>query len=463
MGSLSQGFVLFTILVSLRESIAALRFSQDLALHPLSSPGRRLWFLIPGDLDTPTGGYRYDRRMLQGLTDLGWRVEHCPLDPSFPTPTPAALEQARLCLAAIGDGELVVIDGLAFGALPGLAEAEGPRLRLVALVHHPLGLETGLTPERAAELCRAEARALAQARLILVTSHFTHRLLTSSAGWGLDASRLRVVEPGIDRVLHGLDQGLPLSGTACVRVIDEPAPEPSLASAAPDSGRLRLRRDEAEGHDLARGDRKQGRGYQPGALSRRLAAARPPRLLCVATLTPRKGHDLLLRALAALRDLPWQLNCVGSFDRDPAWAEQLVRWRDELGLAGRVSFLGALSQAELDRRYRRADLFVLPSRFEGYGMVCAEALAHGLPILASRVGAIGDLVPVEAGLLVPPDDPLALEGALRRLLEDPALRLWLVRGARAAGARLPGWEAAVAAFAAALAASVKHPEEDRHG
>jgi len=154
---------------------------------------------------------------------------------------------------------------------------------------------------------------------------------------------------------------------------------------------------------------------------------------------------------------------VGSLDRDPAWAEQLVRWRDELGLAGRVSFLGALGQAELDRCYRRADLFVLPSRFEGYGMVCAEALAHGLPILASRVGAIGDLVPAEAGLLVPPDDPLALEGALRRLLEDPALRLQLARGARVAGARLPGWEVAVAAFAAALDDAASSPRGENGG
>ncbi len=276
----------------------------------------------------------------------------------------------------------MLVDGLAFGALPELAEAEGRRLRLVALVHHPLALETGLAPERAAALRDAEVRALAQARLILVTSRFTATLLI---GWGVPPGRLRVVEPGTD-----------------------PAP-------------------------IAQGS---GSG--------------PLRLLCVASLTPRKGHDLLLHALAGLRDRSWHLDCVGSLDRDPAWAQGLIRLRDELGLGGRVSLLGTLSDEDLAGRYGAADLFVLPSRFEGYGMVFAEALARGLPILASRAGAVGATVPPEAGLLVPADDPAALGQALRRLMADPALRRRLARGARAAGLGLPTWRDAVATFAAAL-------------
>ncbi len=309
-------------------------------------------------------------------------METCPLDPSFPAPTDAARYEASRVLAAIPDGGLVLVDGLAFGTLPELAEAEGCRLRLVALVHHPLALETGLAPERAAALRNAEVRALCQARLILVTSHFTATLL---AGWGLSRLRIRVVEPGTD-----------------------PAP------AAQGSG------------------------------------SGPLRLLCVASLTPRKGHDLLLRALAGLMDESWQLDCVGSRDRDQAWAEGLLRLRAELGLAGRVRLLGSLADEDLARRYGVADLFVLPSRFEGYGMVLAEALARGLPILACRAGAIGDLIPPEAGILVPPEDPMALRQALRCLMTDPALRRRLARGARVAGLGLPTWGHALAAFAAAL-------------
>ncbi len=179
------------------------------------------------------------------------------------------------------------------------------------------------------------------------------------------------------------------------------------------------------------------------------------RLLCVASLTPRKGHDLLLRALAGLRAEPWHLDCVGSLDRNPAWAEGLIRLRDELGLAGRVSFPGTLGEEELEGRYGGADLFVLPSRFEGYGMVFAEALAHGLPILATRAGASGETVPPEAGLLVPADDPVALRQALRRLMADTALRGRLAKGARTAGICLPTWRDAVAAFAAALEEAVE--------
>lgn len=390
----------------------------------------RLWALIPGDLDSPTGGYRYDRRILAGLTDLGWRVRHCPLDASFPLPTPAALYQATQVLAAIPDGELVLVDGLAYGALPDLAEAESQRLRLVALVHHPLALETGLSTELASALRESEIRALAQARLILVTSRFTARLLTEAGGWGVTPDRVRVVEPGMELVVA-----------------------PDGATATHQDGRQGHDQNQDQPWDVAQAiSPASATGPGTPAIFGGLTAPRPLRLLCVASLTPRKGHDLLLRALAGLRDYGWHLDCIGSHDLDPAWAKSLLGWCEEWGLGGRVTFRGPLPAEDLGRHYAAADLFVLPSRFEGYGMVCAEALAHGLPILATRAGALEDTVPAEAGLLVPPEDAQALAGALLRLLEDPGLRRRLTLGARAAGLRLPTWEQSSAAFATALLA-----------
>ena len=181
-----------------------------------------------------------------------------------------------------------------------------------------------------------------------------------------------------------------------------------------------------------------------------------PRLLSVGALVPRKGHDVLLRALADVSDLAWRFDCVGCTNRDPNWSGTLLRLRDALGLRERVSFSGVLSRRELDRRYAEADLFVLASRFEGYGMVLAEALARGLPILAARSGAVPETVPPGAGVLVQPDDPAALAEALRVLLTDAGLRRRLAAGSRAAGLRLPTWPQAVAAFAAAC-------EEVLHG
>jgi glycosyltransferase involved in cell wall biosynthesis len=173
-------------------------------------------------------------------------------------------------------------------------------------------------------------------------------------------------------------------------------------------------------------------------------------LLCVASLTPRKGHLVLLEALAALRELPWRLTCVGSPERDPACARAIACAVERHGLGDRVRMVGEQPEAGLQPFYEAADLFVLASHHEGYGMVLAEALARGLPIVATSAGAIPDTVPPTAGILVPPGDPPALAAALRRLLLEPALRRDLADGARAARARLPGWADAARAFAAEL-------------
>jgi glycosyltransferase involved in cell wall biosynthesis len=179
-------------------------------------------------------------------------------------------------------------------------------------------------------------------------------------------------------------------------------------------------------------------------------------LLCVAALTPGKGHDVLLDGLATATDLPWRCECVGSLVRDPAFAEGVRRRARDSGLGERVSFPGPRTGPELDRAYAAADLLVLASRAETYGMVVTEALARGLPVLAAEVGGVPEALGrgddgTRPGLLVPPGDPAALGAALRIWLTDAELRERLRRAARQRRATLRGWPATTAVVAGALA------------
>ena len=176
----------------------------------------------------------------------------------------------------------------------------------------------------------------------------------------------------------------------------------------------------------------------------------PLRLLAVGTVTPRKGHLLLIEALADLRDFDWQLTCIGSLERNRATAEALRCAVAAQKLGDRVALVGECPQEALTAAYREADIFVLPSYEEGYGMAYAEALAHGLPIVATTAGAIPETVPATAALLVPPGDVSALRNALMRMFTDANLRERLAAGAAVAAAALPDWPTAVRRWAAAL-------------
>ena len=172
--------------------------------------------------------------------------------------------------------------------------------------------------------------------------------------------------------------------------------------------------------------------------------------LCTASLTPRKGHAVLFRALARLKDRAWRLRCAGGDVHGPATAAHLRTLVGELGLSDRVEWLGELETVALEAAYQQADGFVLPSFYEGYGMVLAEALARGLPIISTTAGAIPDTVPVNAGLLVPPGDEAALAEALVRFLDEPGLRERLAAGARAARETLADWSVVSTRFAGEL-------------
>ena len=175
-------------------------------------------------------------------------------------------------------------------------------------------------------------------------------------------------------------------------------------------------------------------------------------ILAIGNLVPRKGHDVLLRTLAGLTDLDWSLALVGA-PLDRPHADGLAALAEELGLARRVRFAGGLAPAALEAEWQRADVFALATHFEGYGMVAAEALAHGLPLAITAGGAIADHVPIEASVVSPPGDVVSFTKGLRRLLFDDALRAEMAEAAWAAGQRLPRWPDRAAAFLAELEAA----------
>lgn len=341
--------------------------------------------VVPDGFDDPlrpSGGNTYDRLVSRGLAAAGRSVHVHPV--AGPWPHPDARSRAALSdtLARIPDDAVVLVDGLVASPAPDVLVPASTRLRLVVLVHMPLG--HGPAADGARE---REGAVLSSAVSVITTSGWTRSCLLEL--YSLDADRVHVAEPG------------------------------------------------AEAADLAPGSAAGGS------------------LLSVAAVARHKGHDVLLDALSRLRDRPWRCVCVGSLDRDAAFVDELRRRASDSGIDGRVRFPGPQTETELARSYRQADVLVLASRGETYGMVVTEALARGLPVVATEVGGVPEALGHGAdgsrpGLLVPPEDPSALGDAIRAWLEDAALRRRLRRAARERRSTLPGWSATTAVVADVL-------------
>jgi glycosyltransferase involved in cell wall biosynthesis len=342
-------------------------------------------FIVPAGIDDParpSGGNRYDRRLARGLDAAGWTVHLHEVPVSWPWPDGRSLGALAAVVGGISDGALVLLDGLVASCAPEVLSSETRRLRLVVLVHMPLGQVT--TDDGARE---REGTVLSAAASIVTTSAWARRALLEL--YSLPCDHVQIAEPGVD-----------------------------LAELAP-------------GTDTA------------GAL------------LSVAAVIPAKGHDVLLDALAQLAGLRWQCLCIGSLERDPIFVERLRRRVVAGGMAHRVRFLGPQAGADLAGSYNAADVLVLPSRMETYGMVVVEALARGLPVVAANVGGVPEALGHGAygtrpGLLIPPDDPAALRDALRAWLEDADLRRRLRRAARERRQSLADWSTTTSAVADVL-------------
>ena len=345
-----------------------------------------LYLVVPGSLARRTGGTIYDVRMAASLQQLGWRVNVRNLEGCFPDADAAARESLGRALSEAPSGARVMIDGLAMGALPDVVRAHGDRLRILALVHHPLADETGLSAKEQKRFAVLEQAALQACCGVVVTSEFTARRLR---GLGVAAGKVRAVHPGT---------------------------EPARLAAGP-------------------------------------GTERPPRLLSVGSVIPRKGHDVLVDALSKLRHLPWSCVCVGSLSHAPEYAEAVTDQVADRELGKRIDLVGECDGDTLEAYYHGSSLFVLASHYEGFGMALREAVARGLPVVSTTGGAIPEAVPAEAAVLVCPGDAEALATALEHLLSGPEgleRRTGLAAAARRAAARLPGWDRAAGAFAEAL-------------
>lgn len=340
-----------------------------------------VWFAIPGDPETLTGGYVYARRLMEALPAAGWTPRLLSWPGTFPHPGAEDLQSVRASLEALPPRATVLIDGLAYGALP-TSVIDGLNVRIAALVHHPLARESGIAADDAAHFEKTERAALTLARRVVVTSPVTAQTLVQE--FSVPREKIHVALPGTERA-----------------------------------------------------HRARGGGDVP-------------LILTVGTLTPRKGHDVLIAALAEVADLPWKSQIVGSKERDLATTALLRKLIEHHNLERRVTLAGEMSGGALREIYGRADIFALASRYEGYGMVFAEALAHGLPIAACAAGAVIDTVPGDAGVLTPPDDVRAFADTLRRMLTDRTLRVSLADAAWRHGQALPQWSDTARAVAGAL-------------
>jgi glycosyltransferase involved in cell wall biosynthesis len=351
--------------------------------------------VVPDGIDDParpSGGNTYDRHVCHGLTSIGWSVQEHAVPGFWRRPDAASFAALDDVVQRIPDDAVVLLDGLVASTAPEVLVPQARRLRLVVLVHMPLGHRQA--DDRVEDVRMRERAVLSAAAAVLTTSVWARRRLLEL--YRLPVERVYVAEPGVDAA------------------------------------------------DLATG------------------TAAGEALLCVAAVTSDKGHDVLLDALATMTELPWHCVCVGSLERDPAFVEALRQRSIKDGLGDRVRFPGPQTGADLERAYAAADLVVLPSRAETYGMVVIESLARGLPVVASDVGGLTEALGhgnagVRPGLLVPPDDDAALAGALRAWLGDADLRGRLRRAARERREGLSRWSTTTSVIAGVLAEAAQSP------
>lgn len=343
----------------------------------------RILFVIPGDINLPTGGYRYDKEIINAWKGSGIDVELVSLQGNYPFPNERDKAKALDTIKDFPDADIAVVDGLLGGASPEFINALSKIIPVTALIHHPLCLENGLDEENATALKASEQKGLEYISQIITTSPATTK--TVAKLFGFDDDKIHTVLPGVKRT------------------------------------------------QTSQGSENQ-----------------TVHLLCVGSVIERKGHKILLQALNSLKHLDWRLDCYGSTEFDKELFDQIQDIIKTENLSKKVEFHGAVSDEKLEASYTISDIFVLPSLFEGYGMVYAEAIVRGLPVIATTAGAIPDTVPETCGILVEPNNSKMLAQALEKLISNEELRNKFRQNAIAAEPTFPTWQSSATQFAEIL-------------
>ncbi len=353
-------------------------------------------FVTVGDPQRLTGGYLYHARIFPELRARGYEIVEIIASPA----ARAAQVASASAFAATFQPEtydVVVVDALARAVCAPSLDSWRERRPLVAMVHELPSVAGNAAEERPAEepLLRAH-------RLIAVSTHGRDILIAR----GVPRERIQIVSPGRDRIRAILTPGSSSAASSITREGDQHSTSTGL----------------------------------------------PVRALCVAQWIPRKGISTLVQAWGMRARPGALLELVGEYDADPEYAAQVQQAIAQAHPDAPIGIRGAISDADLDQAYRAAAFFVLPTRYEGYGMAFAEALSYGLPVIACQVGPLPELVG-QAALFVAPDSPTLLDQALTQMLAQPALRSRLALAARAQAVRLPTWEDTATGFQRVLDAA----------
>lgn len=318
--------------------------------------------VLPGSIHRLTGGTIYDKQILNLIKGMSLLE----LPDSYPFPTPEDVVITRKMLWQ--ETKMLLIDGLAFGAF-NQGTLQGIKAPIIALVHHPLYLETGLDERLIRIMLKEETNALTFAKHIVVTSKATKQTLINSMQ--VSENKITVAEPGIT--------------------------------------------------------------LRPKAMG-----SQPPLILSVGTLSPRKNHITLLKALNELKDLNWQCEIVGSKTSYPETTDLLESYIINNGLVKRVTLKGEAEN--LDPYYKRANIFALPSLYEGYGMVLSEALSAELPIITTTGGALAHTLPDNACIKIPPENVESMKQAIHSLLTIEKERNILIENGKKAMNLFNSWQ-----------------------
>ncbi len=396
----------------------------------------RAAFITVGDVSRLTGGYLYHARVFERLGEFGVEVEAV-------VPSGAAVDEQEEGIPALEllfdpcEYDVVVVDALARAVCAPFIEGWKRDRPVVAMVHELASLAS---PEDDTEEERAFEDALLGADMFIAVSGHGKSVLE---GRGVPSGRIRVVSPGFD--------GLAPEAGNIGSVYREDAPRSDSA------GRGESFRSAKPVWDTRRGEDRRDVSATEGARRGSESGARTPansellRAICVAQWIERKGVLDLVEAWRSLEIPNASLHLIGETDADSEYRSRVM---SIIGEGASITVSGRLDDESLAAEYAESDIFVLPSRYEGYGIVFAEALSFGLPVVACDVGPVPELVGGEAGIFVSPGDVEGLARTIHNLLSDGNLRRRMSEAALRRTRRLPLWEDTTRGFAEVLREAV---------